>query len=278
MLDGTVYFVTLQGTGDNTLESVPSAGGPVTVISSPGVGGSVRQATRAVVTNASGVYWANEEGGILHVDLSGNLTYVVSPDVLVDLDVGPPDASSLHVSLPYPVTLAVDANNVYFTPNSSVALDFLCSTPLGGGPITTIANVSNPVVAGEVPLSGASIVSDGTNVYWATLQAPGAMFRVPVAPAGAQSLFARAFSVGAAVTSLAVDAARLYWTEHDATGTVGAASLGTGAVTQLAVEQNYPFAVATDATSVYWANAGVDLTSIGGSPSTCSGSIVKIAK
>jgi hypothetical protein len=273
VLDGIVYFITLRAGGDNVLESVPAGGGPVTVVAGFNVGGSIRQPTRAVVTAASGVYWANEEGGILHVDLSGNQTFVVDPDVLVHLDQNPSD-----VSLPYPVTLAVDSNNVYFTPNSTIALDYLCSAPLAGGPVTTIANVPDPLVHGELPLSAASMVSDGVNVYWATLQAPGAMFQVPVAPVGARSLFTQAINPGATVTSLALDTTRLYWTEHAALGTVGAAALGTGVATPLAVGQSYPFAIASDATSVYWVNAGVDMTQILGSPTSCTGSIMKVAK
>jgi hypothetical protein len=275
VFQGLVYFVRLQAGGDQTLQSVPASGGTVTLVSHPGVGGSIRQPTRAVVSNATGLYWANEESGITRVDPSNNVTFIVSPDALVSFG---PDAGS--VSLVYPVTLAVDSSHVYFTSNSNPPLEFLASSPLAGGAIQTIAQIPFPFTTGQLSLADAAIVSNGTDVYWATLQAPGGLFRVPVQPAGPQTLFAQSFANGATVTSLAVDATHLYWTEHDASGTIGAASLDTAVLTRVAVGQSYPFAIATDETSVYWANAGVDVTNLAGnsSPATCAGSIVKLAK
>ena len=82
-------------------------------------------------------------------------------------------------------------------------------------------------------------------------------------------------NTSAHVTSLAIDSTHLYWTENE-----GDQGLNETTPTVVAYDQNYPFAVAVDDTSVYWINAGHDFSAGRGPPvaASCAGSVMKAPK
>ena len=75
--------------------------------------------------------------------------------------------------------------------------------------------------------------------------------RVPLAGGTAETLATGVRTV----TSFAIDAANIYWTDQLA-NIVGKVPLAGGASTTIAEHQSQPLSVAVDSTNVYWANQG----------------------
>jgi hypothetical protein len=127
-------------------------------------------------------------------------------------------------------------------------------TPLGGGPVTTLATAQN---------NPQSIAVDAANVYWtnkgtanegtfAPSYTDGSVMQMPIGGGAPITLANNQLLLG----SLAVDATSVYWTNAGTTGDDGQvmkAPIGGGApATALATGQFLPSGVALDADSVVW--------------------------
>ena len=77
------------------------------------------------------------------------------------------------------------------------------------------------------------------------------VMRVPLAGGTAETLATGVRTV----TSFAIDAANIYWTDQLA-NIVGKVPLAGGVSTTIAEHQSQPLSVAVDSTNVYWANQG----------------------
>ncbi len=265
---GSVYWVEWQQLLVRLMQ-VPAIGGTPAQLGSDS-NEVPRQVTRNVGANANGVFWADEERGV--VRFTGGSGSILTPSLFFH---------GGSAGAPYPSTLAVDGLNAYFTSNDppTMSENLLNSVPIGGGSITTIGSEGD-LLHRPVPLADTAIATDGTNVYWTTTdQAPGAILRVPVA-GGAQTIFGGTLNPDTTVTSLAVDPSGLYWTENESSGRISGQALTGGVARALAGGQSYPLAIASDDTSVYWVNAGVSFSTTSNLPipSSCTGSVMKVAK
>lgn len=266
--NGIAYWIAWQS-GSSQLQSVSIAGGPITTLDNY-TNSLARMVTRTLAANGTGVYWANEDNGVRRITSSG--VDMISPGLFLWNGGG---------GLPYPVTIAVDANYAYFTSNDPPTLpqNLLNRVPIDGGPIVTVGAVG-AVVHAVIPLSDTAIATDGVNEYWASShQAPGMILGVPVG-GGSESVAALTVNPSTIVTSLAVDASGVYWTENDASGVVAGKSFASGLLARTYISnQSYPFAVAVDDHAIYWVNAGTSYSTYPTPlPSTCTGSVMKIAK
>jgi len=192
--------------------------------------------------------------------------------------VGPPQ--------PTPVSLAVDANNVYvwsvgtFKLNSSVNNrdGTVVQIPLdGGAPITLFANMEVFYDAGYLN----AVAVDSKYVYWVAGASgnDGTIMRAPIGGGTAVTLF-----TGQQVPqALTTDGTNVYWGNwgtFDAQGnphndgSVWQGSVNGGTPISLASNQPGPSTIAVDANSVYWVNLG-KLGALN-LPSVNSGAAVKV--
>jgi hypothetical protein len=160
----------------------------------------------------------------------------------------------------YPAALAVLSGQVFFT--DEIQPGSVSRVPIGGGASVPVA--SNLDYPGALVASGGTLFfteNDFSSMTGGTIAstAPGG---------GSITSIANGQSFGQ-TTSLAVAAGSIYWTTYS---DVLVAPVGGGTPTTL-VSQTYPYAVAADATNVYWGsglNGGVVLQQAinGGSPVT----------
>jgi len=190
--------------------------------------------------------------------------------------------------------VAVDASNVYWQNGN----DALVAAPIGGGPLTTLI-ASNP--------DATSILSDGTNVYFADAAFPARIASVPVAGGpittiegsqydpralllsngelywadsvtGIQRIAKGGWGYGVLfgnsvdVLSMATDGTTLYFIDQFTNDVL---SMPTGGGTPIVLEQNqdHAFRIATDGVSIYWLTTNnykgsLYKAPVGGGPST----------
>jgi hypothetical protein len=221
---------------------------------------------------------------------------------ITQLNAGEPNGQA-----PQDITIEPDAGIVAWSEDSANPAR---STPLAGGsPVTALVQLDG----GAPEMAG--IALDDTYVYLSELDGTGAIQRfqrvcpkcppvalasgtyvLPVVSDGQRLFYADSVGkvvgvvvkgsvtpatipavTGGLMTSLAVDADWIYWTEYGpTTGSAPSPRASSGVVARarkdlshlqvLAQGQNHPHGVAVDATSVYWTNAG---TRTGGCPGCC---------
>jgi hypothetical protein len=199
----------------------------------------------SIALDATRVYWAvdaNASFGVRSVPIGGG-----TPATLAST---PNEA---------PGGIAVDATSVYWTtvdPTTSAGM--LMRVPIQGGTPTMVATVTSPT------LFLGNIAVDATSIYAAigpgTGAGSGMVVKVPIG-GGSQTTLAAGLNL-TGLTSLAVDATHVYWTDGDAPGTVAKVAIAGGTPTTLAAAQYNPSAIALNASGVFWANTPI--TSVGG--------------
>jgi hypothetical protein len=275
-VDGAnVYF---GGSDETQLMKVPSGGGTPVVHASASQIGAIR-------LDAVNVYWADVDK-IMKAPLAGGKATTLATDsrhVIGDLAVDATSvywaswdntsarvmkvpiaggkASALATSRQHPSSLVAGSGGVYWT---SWGADSSISDTIGGdGAITRAPTRGGPPVELASLQPGPHYLAvDATSVYWNNVgpkSRPGLM-KAPIAGGTVTTMAAPIHA-----TDLAVDGARLYWTDYEA-GAVMSVSIDGGTPTVVADRQRDPNAIALDGTSIYWANLGD------------GGAILKVAK
>ena len=174
--------------------------------------------------------------------------------------IGPPQ--------PTPVSLAVDANNVYawsvgtFKLNSSINNQdgTVVQIPIGGAPAITLAT-GVEVFYDSGYLNAVAV--DATNVYWVAGANgnDGAIMRAPIGGGTPVALY----SGQALPQALATDGTHVFWADwgtfdsqgrSNNDGTVWQGTVNGATPIQLASNQSGPSTIGFDATNVYWVNLG----------------------
>jgi hypothetical protein len=222
---------------------VPRIGGSPSVISGDFHGDlQVPLGVPYLAANESGVYWANTgDERLLFIPSAGNGPVSLLPSTNPDT----------HLNY-YPVSVALDAVNAYFTTDDGSVY----SVPQSGEVPRT------PTLLASGPFSRTSaIATDGSYVYWAAYAA-GSIQRVPVDGTAPPTTLVTGQTN---LMGLAVDADNVYWAIHSASGIIWKAPVGGGSTpTAFAIQQAYPVAVALDATNVYWADDDAQRPAVSG--------------
>jgi hypothetical protein len=194
---------------------------------------------------------------------------------------------SVGPAQPTPVSLAVDANNVYvwsvgtFQINSSInnGDGTVVQIPIGGGAATTLA--TNMEVLYDAAYLNA-IASDATHVYWVAgaSGSDGAIMRSAIGGGGATAIYSSQQIPQAVVT----DGTHVFWADwgtfdsmghSNNDGTLWQGSVdGTATALKLASSQSAPSAIAIDSQNVYWVNLGP--LGADNFPALNSGSVMKV--
>ncbi len=251
-----VYFTDING---NTVNSVPIAGGPVTVLARD-------QFTAAsIAIDATNAYFTAFDH-VASVPLRGGAVTTIAADL--------PETASLAINKTQ-VAFGIQSGVVKVAPlaggapvavgDSSadvfgVAVDdsYAYWVATGGGRGLHAGSVHKAALSGgqaeslatglEMP---SSILIDGSTLYFASATA-GYVAKISTS-GGAVTYLVQDSSTHPA--GMAIDADSVYWADPNA-GTVSRVSKAGGSVTLLASGQDQPCAVAVDATNVYWANTG----------------------
>lgn len=124
------------------MQSVPMAGGPRTVLSSPPAGPLSVDSTRVYFVANGSILQMAHAGGTVTTLATGQAT---------------------------PSSIAVDDTNVYWATRYGINQSSVQSVPIGGGPIATLATGQGNTNA---------IAVDANNVYWVSTTAGGSVLRL----------------------------------------------------------------------------------------------------
>jgi hypothetical protein len=214
--DVNVYWTTTGA--DSSVLQAPVGGGGATVLYS-----SANDFPAAIAVVSGQVYFTDEiqPGSVSRVPIGGGASVPVASN------------------LTYPGALAASGGTLFFTENDYTSQNggSVASTPVGGGPITTIAG-------SQLFGQSTSLAVAGGSVFWTTYS------DVLMAPAGggmATTIASQTYAY-----SVAADATNVYWGSGLNGGVVLQQAIGGGSPVTLASGQYYPNGIAVDATSVYW--------------------------
>jgi hypothetical protein len=208
--------------------------------------------------DAQNVYWAE----IVALQLDGGAGYKPSSGQISKCPRGSSSPIVLASGQNFPIAIATDATNVYWTNTANTA------GPDGQVMKCAIAGCgNNPTLLASGQTMPGGIAVDATNVYWinvGTGAADGAIMSCAISGCGSPTPIATGL---ATPNEIVVNGTTLYWTNagtstaatalvHDGTvmscpvtGCVGAPSI-------LASGQGNPGGLATDGLNLYWANFG----------------------
>jgi hypothetical protein len=198
---------------------------------------------------------------------------------------GGPVLENLGPPQPTPVSLAVDANNVYvwsvgtFKLSSSVNNQdgTVVQVPLNGGPAITLRqNLEAFYDAGYLN----AVTVDSNYVYWVEGAAgnDGAIMRAPIGGGSATPIYTGQYVPQAVAT----DGTNVYWANwgtfdsqgrSNNDGTLWQGPVGGGTPIQLASNLGGPSTIGLDSNNVYWVNLGT--LGINNFPALNSGSVMK---
>jgi hypothetical protein len=280
---------------NNDRSNMPDGGGGVTVLVDGGVLSTVLtgldQAASTVVASGGWLYFTQVVGGgpVYRLWVGGGAAEFGDGGLAFgDGGIRTADGGALLESVgppqPTPVSLAVDANNVYvwsvgtFKLSSSINNHdgTVVQIPLGGGaPITLAQGMEVFYDSGYLN----AIAVDSKNVYWVAGASgnDGAIMKAPIGGGSAVALYSGQYLPQAITT----DGTNVYWANwgtFDAQGrsnndgTIWQGSVNGGTPIMLASNQAGPSTMGLDAKNVYW----VDLGKLGADnfPALNSGSVV----
>jgi hypothetical protein len=232
VLDATDVYWT-EGSFGTVFKAPKSGGTPVKLAS----GGENFQ---DIAIDATNLYWSDaaKAGKIMMMPLSGG-----TPVALAEMET-------------YAFALATTATDVYWGKYSGGRNVIMKARPGGGSPVevaSTSAQTGPPW----------ALVADAESIYWTELS-PGRIAKAPLGGGTSAVLLTQGFLRG-----LALDATTLFWTDQEASA-IMAMPKGGGTPAVLASGQAGPMAVATDATTIYWLNAGA--------VNAANGSVMRLAR
>jgi hypothetical protein len=214
LVQGALYW----GAGTDGVRRCTASG----CSAAPGQFATATDAIATVATDGADIFWGTQTGGRILKCPAG--ATCASPTTLATVAGG------------WVSSVAVDDKNVYWIDVSTQTIN---AVPKGGGAVTVVATDTFSPIA---------LVATGGIVYWTNGSA------VMSAPRGGGT--AIAFLVDQAPYAIATDGVSIYWTNYSSgvKGTVRKCAVGNQCTTvaTIAAGQDEAFALAIDATNVYW--------------------------
>jgi hypothetical protein len=178
------------------------------------------------------------------IALDGTSVYAMSGDTILKLPLGGATATTLAKGVA-PKAIAIDGTSVYWTDFTSPG-DFqsVLKVPLNGGAAVTLGTLKDP---GAAYAQWGPLTVGSLNVYWLGVDSHTELLEVPIGGGAVTTLESAKGGRGVGVNTTDV-----FWT--DINGAILRAPLGGGAVTTIASNLQTPFAIALDASNVYWSD------------------------